>query len=230
VATPWGRRRRRHPCDPLWIVNCVDMPACVVCSEGRVESRKFASGDYTLAFDNDPEIKQPGLDVNFCVLPPKTKWNNSYGGTIHYMNEGEEEELLTVEPMENTLSIVFRGDAGVIRFVKYVNCEAPCPRYDLSAVYHVVDEDEDSVDSTGSTDEEDEDEDEDSDEPMEQVPKKSARNKQATEAVQSRSAAEQRKKEKEREKKKKKKEDMKRENEELKKRLAELEAKMMSKD
>jgi hypothetical protein len=84
----------------------------------RVETRRFGHSDYTLAYDGDPEVKEEGLDAVLCLLPPRTKWYTGWGGSSHYLLEGEKDELLTVMPADNTLSLVFRSSTpkkGVFR-------------------------------------------------------------------------------------------------------------------
>lgn len=63
-----------------------------------------------MAHDNDPEMKLEGLDALVCLLPEsKTKWDiDQHGGSRHYLVAGEEEELVTVAPRANTLSLVYR--------------------------------------------------------------------------------------------------------------------------
>lgn len=127
-------------------------------TRGNIEVRRFISGDYTLAHDDDEEMKLCGLDVQLCVIPPRAKWTTTMGGSVHYLAEGADEELLSVFPRSNCLSMVYRSAGGVMRFVKYLNHYAASTRYDWNAVYRVVDDDEDDED-------EDEDEDMEEEEP-----------------------------------------------------------------
>jgi hypothetical protein len=46
----------------------------------------------------------------------------------------DETGVLNVSPAANTLSLVLR-DEGLMRFVKYVSCQAPSSRCDISAIY-----------------------------------------------------------------------------------------------
>jgi hypothetical protein len=116
-------------------------------ASGSCELRRFSAGDYTLAYDLHPEWKRAGLDVTLCCLPVDAgrQWTTAHGGTIHYIAKGEEEELLSVYPRVNVLSVVYRNDPGALPFVKYVNNRAPCPRYDVSCImrFDAMDEDED---------------------------------------------------------------------------------------
>ncbi|CAG8486789.1 6800_t:CDS:2, partial [Scutellospora calospora] len=78
------------------------------------EIRQFQSGDYTLI--HDQALDAVGLDITLCCI--EEDWNNEWQGGTHYV--AREEELLTIWPKKNTLSVVVR-DAGTMRFVKYVN-------------------------------------------------------------------------------------------------------------
>lgn len=110
--------------------------------------RQFKHGDYTLAHDHDPEIRNEALDLNLCILPADIEWSESYGGTIHYIGAGETEELECIQPINNTLSLVYRTGvdsednndqvAGVLQFTKYINHHAPCTKYDIQALYRPV--------------------------------------------------------------------------------------------
>lgn len=50
-------------------------------------------------------------------------WKTDYGGYTTYLTSGEDEELLTVHPQENSLALVYR-DKETVRFVKHVNHSA----------------------------------------------------------------------------------------------------------
>ena len=62
----------------------------------------------------------------------------------------EEEALLSNSPSNNTLSLVLR-DSGIMQFVKYVSASAPGSRWDLAAIYDLVEEDTSEEDSSGSS-------------------------------------------------------------------------------
>jgi len=108
------------------------------------EIRKFSHRDYTLGHDLDPEIEQSGLDLTFCILPPRSKWTTTMGGSTHYLVTEQDEELITVFPKENALSVVYRTGGGIVRFVKYLTHNVPGPRYDFNMTYRVQ---EDYVDT-----------------------------------------------------------------------------------
>jgi hypothetical protein len=59
-----------------------------------------------------------------------------------YRMDDDDEPLLNVMARCNALSLVMR-DAGVMRFLKYVNAQAPGSRWDVAAEYSVVAEDGD---------------------------------------------------------------------------------------
>ena len=55
---------------------------------------------------------------------------------MSYLTKGEDEELLTITPKANSLSLVFR-DEDTLRFVKYVNAKSKKDYfYDISACYY----------------------------------------------------------------------------------------------
>lgn len=68
-------------------------------------------GCYTLAHDENPENLREALDVTLSLLniPEKQKWDPDVGGTTHYARYGEKDELLSIIPKANTLTMVFRS-------------------------------------------------------------------------------------------------------------------------
>jgi hypothetical protein len=61
----------------------------------------------------------------------------------------EEDQLLSIPPANNTLSLVMR-DGGIMQFVKYVSAFAPGSRWDLAAIYD-LEEDEEGSSSTNNS-------------------------------------------------------------------------------
>ena len=57
------------------------------------------------------------------------------GGQSVYLARGEDEELVTVMPEENTLSLVYR-DKDSLKFVKYVNSRMEHSFHDLFLTYY----------------------------------------------------------------------------------------------
>lgn len=110
------------------------------------EARRFQVGHYTLLHDSAHE--PAALDV---VLSCSPEWDESWGGFVSYVVEGEEEELLTVWPHANRLSLVYRTP-GSARFVKYVNCLANIPRYDFACVYREAERDSSDDDDNDNED------------------------------------------------------------------------------
>ncbi|KAL9653005.1 hypothetical protein ABK040_015520 [Willaertia magna] len=98
------------------------MTSCTI-TKINVQARKFRKGDYALV-QNTP-TDETRLDVILRLCP--TEWEFEYGGGIVYMDEVE--ELLSVLPEPNTISMVLR-DKGVQTFVKYLNHHAPGDIYD----------------------------------------------------------------------------------------------------
>jgi Rps23 Pro-64 3,4-dihydroxylase Tpa1-like proline 4-hydroxylase len=117
------------------------------------ELREFQRGCYTLAYDNDKEKYQEALDVNYNIIPypsnKKTQWPEGIGGSIHYIAEGEAEELLSTTPKANTITIIYRAGAeeaegsaaaaagGVMKFVKYLTHSIPHTKYDYDYMYRL---------------------------------------------------------------------------------------------
>ena len=164
----------------------------------RGEYRRFASGDYTLALDDDSENSKEALDVTLCVFDREAvkqvrqrssassgssggssgrgnkarqrlqaaEWDEEWGGSIHYIAAGAEDELLCSQPAANTLTLVYRtgsstgqqqhgeekpmvkeeeADGGeCIRFTEYVTHQCPTPRYDVDLVCRLQEEEHDN--------------------------------------------------------------------------------------
>jgi hypothetical protein len=89
-----------------------------VISGKRGEFRKFQKCNYTMVHDYEGQMDEESIDIQFgsqkgilfCVLLFLTSidphWSLSKGGFTSYMDETE--EILTLIPLRNTLSIVFR--------------------------------------------------------------------------------------------------------------------------
>ncbi|XP_078354565.1 prolyl 3-hydroxylase OGFOD1-like isoform X2 [Oculina patagonica] len=86
------------------------------CCHGSI--RRWAHGCYTLVHDTDPEGAEFALDVMLYV--GGSGWKSDYGGYTTYLTSGEDEELLTVHPQENSMALVYR-DKETVRFVKHIN-------------------------------------------------------------------------------------------------------------
>lgn len=82
---------------------------------------------------------EPLLEVCLSLTDPAddAKWADAAaaGGSIVFLTA--DEELLTVPPAGNSLSLVLREPA-VMSFVKYVSAAAPAVRYDIAMTYAVV--------------------------------------------------------------------------------------------
>ncbi|KAK2179046.1 hypothetical protein NP493_517g00008 [Ridgeia piscesae] len=103
----------------------------------RLELRRWSHGSYTLLHDTDTEACELALDAMFFCLCKG--WQAEYGGHTTYIAKGEDEELLTVSPADNSLALVYR-DKETLRFVKHVNhmiknMSPDATFYDFSAVY-----------------------------------------------------------------------------------------------
>ena len=78
----------------------------------------WSPGCYSLIRDDDQEQAEYALDLRMFFNV--SGWMEEMGGQTSYIARGEDEELITVEPEENTLSLVYR-DKDSLKFVKYVN-------------------------------------------------------------------------------------------------------------
>lgn len=82
------------------------------------EVRKWRHGNYTLVHDTDCSSAEFELD---SILHLNCQgWEPEYGGFTSYIAKGEDEELLSVYPTENSLSLVYR-DKETLKFVKHIN-------------------------------------------------------------------------------------------------------------
>lgn len=91
----------------------------------RCQVRKWEMGNYTLLHDADT-YERGSLDMFMYFFSESSAeisvdgWDIRKGGAVSYITKGEDEELLTVCPKANTLSLVFR-DASTLRFSNYLN-------------------------------------------------------------------------------------------------------------
>eukprot|EP00057_Strongylocentrotus_purpuratus_P006540 XP_011661014.1 PREDICTED: prolyl 3-hydroxylase OGFOD1 isoform X1 [Strongylocentrotus purpuratus] len=84
----------------------------------RAEVRKWTHGCYTLLHDTDTEGSEFALDAS--VFFNTHGVSQATGGFVSYIAKGEDEELLSVLPEENSLSLVYR-DKETLKFVKHIN-------------------------------------------------------------------------------------------------------------
>ncbi len=110
----------------------------------RCEVRRWSPGSYTLVRDCDGEQKEFALEARLFLNcgdgGGESGWSLGCGGFSSYVARGEDEELLSAQPEENTLALVYR-DADTLGFVKRVTDEAREKLdggcfYDVSAVYY----------------------------------------------------------------------------------------------
>ncbi|KAK9762449.1 putative component of NuA3 histone acetyltransferase complex [Basidiobolus ranarum] len=94
----------------------------------KCETRNFSKGHYTLC--NDETIEKEGLDVVLSFI--NSEWKEEWGGATHYV--AEEENLLTLWPKSNTLSLVLR-DEGTLKFLRYINHHAEIDRPEISLTF-----------------------------------------------------------------------------------------------
>ncbi|KAH0619484.1 hypothetical protein JD844_000141 [Phrynosoma platyrhinos] len=80
------------------------------------ELRHWTKGCYSLV--HDAEVTEFALDLLFfCGCQD---WDMESGGFTSYIAKGEDEELLTVNPEDNCLALIYR-DQETLKFVKYIN-------------------------------------------------------------------------------------------------------------
>ena len=68
---------------------------------------RWGQGNYTLIRDDDQEQAEYALDLRMCFNVSSSEESEAGGQTV-YIARGEDEELVTVTPEENTLSLVYR--------------------------------------------------------------------------------------------------------------------------
>ncbi|XP_028824732.1 prolyl 3-hydroxylase OGFOD1 [Denticeps clupeoides] len=102
------------------------------------EIRRWTRGCYTLLHDSDN--REFALDLLLTL--GCSGWQQDFGGFTSYVAHGEDEELLTVLPEENSLALVYR-DTDTLKFVKHVNQRSsthwqqpPRSFYDFSITYY----------------------------------------------------------------------------------------------
>ena len=69
---------------------------------------RWGQGNYTLIRDDDQEQAEYALDLRMCFNVMSGEEEVEAGGQAVYIARGEDEELVTVTPEENTLSLVYR--------------------------------------------------------------------------------------------------------------------------
>ncbi|VDK84415.1 unnamed protein product, partial [Litomosoides sigmodontis] len=83
---------------------------------------RIGKSSYTMVDDEIvDETKQLGCCLDFSLFLFTNEWDDEHGGFISYFTKNEEEEVLRVSPVRNSVALVFR-EPGVYPFVKYVNC------------------------------------------------------------------------------------------------------------
>lgn len=80
------------------------------------ELRHWNTGHYTLIHDNS----QTEFALDLLLYCGCEGWEPEFGGFTSYIAKGEDEELLTVNPENNSLALVYR-DRETLKFVKHIN-------------------------------------------------------------------------------------------------------------
>ncbi|KAF6210171.1 hypothetical protein GE061_013273 [Apolygus lucorum] len=108
-----------------------------------LEVQKWGPGDYSMATDNDEFFKKAGLDLYlwFNVAEDLTPEN---GGSISYIaadenDDEEDDELLSVDPVDNALVLVYRTE-DTVKFTKYLNHTTREPYFCIAVTYYESDE------------------------------------------------------------------------------------------
>ena len=84
------------------------------------EVRRWEHGSYTMVRDDDPEQAEFALDARLFFNCKD--WSLEVGGYTSYVARDEDEELLTAQPEENSLILVYR-DNKTMKFVKRITDE-----------------------------------------------------------------------------------------------------------
>src|SRR3989338_4522652 len=79
--------------------------------EIKYEIRKFVPGNYTLLHDAEKEVQGVDFVIDF------SKNDGNFGGHTIYLTESE--EVLTLQPVSNSLSFIERKK-GLMKYTKYV--------------------------------------------------------------------------------------------------------------
>jgi len=120
----------------------LDPPSC------SVQILRWRPGDYSLLGDMSSTPSLSGeslrsllsgseLDVSLCI-GVDDRWNSlRHGGASVYVAKDEEDELLSVSPRHNALSLVFR-EKDTASFVKYINSDAPGLFYQIACGFKEV--------------------------------------------------------------------------------------------
>ncbi|NXD72824.1 OGFD1 hydroxylase, partial [Eolophus roseicapillus] len=80
--------------------------------DSKTQNSKWSGSSVTWSLDS---VQLPN-SLSFLFQD----WDPEYGGFTSYIAKGEDEELLTVNPEDNCLALVYR-DKETMKFVKYVN-------------------------------------------------------------------------------------------------------------
>jgi len=104
----------------------------------RSEVCRWRHGSYTVVYDDRNDTSEFALDAKLFINTQN--YDAACGGYTSYIAKGEDEELLTVYPAENSLALVYR-DKETLHFVKHVNSKVLDMRphsqfHDICVVYY----------------------------------------------------------------------------------------------
>ncbi|KAL7630368.1 UNVERIFIED_CONTAM: hypothetical protein RMT77_019476 [Armadillidium vulgare] len=92
-------------------------------AEVSSEIRRWRWGAYSLMIDDDLRSNKDFVLDAIMYFTGSNDWTAEFGGGTVYVAEGDDEELLTVLPVPNSLALVYR-DNKTFRFTKHVNVKS----------------------------------------------------------------------------------------------------------
>lgn len=120
----------------------IDGPSC------HIEIRRWRPSNYTLLGDmSTPSsastslrnlISGSELDVSLCFAVDDRWDSQRHGGATVYVAKDEDDELLSIAPRHNALSLVFR-EKDTASFVKYINSDAPGTFFQIACGFKEID-------------------------------------------------------------------------------------------
>lgn len=114
VVNGYNSQQSSEQTDPEPAENEAQKESSVPTCQG--ELRHWKTGHYTLIHDNN----KTEFALDLLLYCGCEGWEPDYGGFTSYIAKGEDEELLTVNPENNSLALVYR-DRETLKFVKHIN-------------------------------------------------------------------------------------------------------------
>lgn len=121
----------------------LESPTC------SIEIRRWRPSDYSLLGDMSTAalststslrnlLSGSELDVSLCIGVDDQWESQRHGGATVYVAKDDEDELLSIAPQHNALSLVFR-EKDTASFVKYINSDAPGMFFQIACGFKEVD-------------------------------------------------------------------------------------------